>query len=281
VQRAQIAKNELDLNRKNNLLYGSIALAFVLGLGGYLFYSQQRLRNRQLQKEAALKTALVKIEAQNSLQQQRLRISRDLHDNIGSQLTFIISSIDTLNYGIKNGEVKIKDQLGQLAFFAKKTINELRDTIWAMNKEAITFEDLQYRINLFIANANTSSNVVGFEFIVDSDIDLSYSFTASEGINVYRIIQEAVTNSLKYAFPSGQNTAQLISVHIYKSLHFFHLQITDNGSGFDMGSIEMGNGIKNMRKRAADLNSELELHSEEQKGTSIKLKIPVRHGKED
>ena len=69
-----------------------------------MFYNQQKLKNRQLQKENELKDALIKIETQNRLQEQRLRISRDLHDNIGAQLTFIISSIDYLKYGfeIKN-----------------------------------------------------------------------------------------------------------------------------------------------------------------------------------
>ncbi|WP_170134723.1 tetratricopeptide repeat protein, partial [Marinirhabdus gelatinilytica] len=93
-QRAQLAEKDLEVRRKNTLVYGGFGLALLLGLLGYLFYSQQKLKNRQLQKEAQLQTALSKIETQNKLQEQRLRISRDLHDNIGSQLTFVTSSID-------------------------------------------------------------------------------------------------------------------------------------------------------------------------------------------
>ncbi|MEL6812827.1 MAG: tetratricopeptide repeat protein, partial [Bacteroidota bacterium] len=84
-QRALIAEKDLEVRKKNTLLYGSFGLALVLGLLGYLFYNQQKLKNRQLKKEGELKTALAKIETQNKLQEQRLRISRDLHDNIGSQ----------------------------------------------------------------------------------------------------------------------------------------------------------------------------------------------------
>src|SRR5690606_3006901 len=100
-QKADIAEKELNLSRKNFQLLGLVILALVISLLGYLVYKQQKLKNQQLQKEGELKEALVKIETQNSLQEQRLTISRDLHDNIGAQLTFIISSIENLQYGFK------------------------------------------------------------------------------------------------------------------------------------------------------------------------------------
>ena len=99
--RANLAETELKVEQRNTMIYGALGLALILGLLGYLFYNQQKLKNRQLVKEGELKTALARIETQNKLQEQRLRISRDLHDNIGSQLTFIISSVDSLQYGLK------------------------------------------------------------------------------------------------------------------------------------------------------------------------------------
>lgn len=76
-----------------------MTLTFIIKLIGFLVYNQQKLKNRQLHKENELRDALIQIETQNRLQEQRLRISRDLRDNIGAQLTFIISSIDNLKYG--------------------------------------------------------------------------------------------------------------------------------------------------------------------------------------
>jgi tetratricopeptide (TPR) repeat protein len=152
-QRAQLAEKDLEVRRKNTLVFGGFGLAMLLGLLGYLVYNQQKLKNRQLQKEGELQAALAQIETQNKLQEQRLRISRDLHDNIGAQLTFIISSLDNLKYGFKDMSEKLFLKLNGISSFTTQTIYELRDTIWAMNKENISFEDLQARISNFIDNA--------------------------------------------------------------------------------------------------------------------------------
>src|SRR5690606_30559502 len=132
-QRAQLAEKDLEVRRKNTFIFGSLGLALILGLLGYLLYKQQKMKNRQLQKEAELTSALAKIETQNKLQEQRLRISRDLHDNIGAQLTFIISSIDNLKFGFSDISEKLGNKLNSISSFTQQTIYELRDTIWAMN----------------------------------------------------------------------------------------------------------------------------------------------------
>lgn len=87
----EIAQSKLKIQRKNTLLYGAFGSAILLAVIGYLVYTQQRTKNAKLKKEMELKTALAKIETKNKLEEQRLRISKDIHDNIGSQLTFVIS----------------------------------------------------------------------------------------------------------------------------------------------------------------------------------------------
>lgn len=261
--RADLAESELKVRQKNNLIYGSLGLALILGLLGYLFYNQQKLKNRQLQKEAELKEALVKIETQNKLQEQRLRISRDLHDNIGAQLTFIISSIDNLKYGLKEATKTTRDKLSSISDFTSQTIYELRDTIWAMNKEDITFEDLQVRISNFIDKAKVASEKTQFSFSIDSAINPEHSFSSVVGMNIYRIIQEAVNNSLKYA------DASEIKVSIKKEASHFTITVMDNGKGYDINTVEMGNGLNSMKKRAKDINTTINYDSEIGKGTKI------------
>jgi len=266
-QRAQLAEKELEVKQKNYLIFGSLGLAIVLGLLGYLLFNQQKLKNHQLQKENELKIALTKIETQNKLQEQRLRISRDLHDNIGSQLTFIISSIDNLKYGFKDMSEKLSNKLIGISSFTTQTIYELRDTIWAMNKENITFEDLQSRIINFIDNAKIASEQTNFTFTIDANVHQENTFTSVQGMNIYRIIQEAVNNAIKYA------KASEVEIMISEKKGF-HFKITDNGIGFSEDNIVLGNGINNMKKRARDLKGTFTISSLEKKGTTITVIIP-------
>ncbi|GAB4157710.1 MAG: hypothetical protein Tsb0033_09920 [Winogradskyella sp.] len=265
-QRADLAEKELDLSKKNIYILGLSALAVVLSLLGYLFYNHQKLKNRQLQKENQLKDALLKIETQNKLQEQRLRISRDLHDNIGAQLTFIISSLDNLKYGFKLPE-KLGDKLKGISEFTTTTIYELRDTIWAMNKDKITFEDLQIRISNFIDQANLAAQNIKFNFNVDASVKNDMAFTSVKGMNIYRIIQEAINNAVKYAEASS------ISVCISNDNDKMIINIKDDGKGFDEKSVKLGNGLNNMKKRAEDINAQINIQSVINEGTLIHLTL--------
>ncbi|OYX24370.1 MAG: hypothetical protein B7Z06_08960 [Flavobacteriales bacterium 32-35-8] len=266
-QRASIAEKELAINQKNTQIIGLVILALVLSLLGYLLYKQQKLKNQQLQKESELKEALIKIETQNSLQEQRLTISRDLHDNIGAQLTFIISSIENLQYGFNITNEKLTNKLMSISAFTKETIYELRDTIWAMNKNEISLEDLQTRITNFIEKANIASDETVFEFNVDSELDKDITFTSVQGMNMYRIIQEAINNALKYA------EAKTITVLFKKVDNQLRISISDDGKGFDINDIQLGNGLNNMKKRASDMGAHIVVESQIDKGSNIVLTI--------
>lgn len=267
--RANIAERELSIQRKDNLIYGTTAFALVIAIIGYLLYNQQKLKNRQLQKENELKEALHRIAVQNQLQEQRLQISRDLHDNIGAQLTFIISSLDNIKYGFKVENDKLLDKLKNISTFTSNTIFELRDTIWAMNKPSISFEDFYARISNFIDKAREMAGSVKFDFNIDDEVCKNYQFTSVEGMNIYRIIQESVQNALKYA------QAQKIEVRIEDSHDTLKISIFDDGIGFDLKTTDFGNGLHNIKKRARDINSEIAIQSTPGKGTKIILEIPA------
>jgi signal transduction histidine kinase len=268
IQRAELAEQDLIIQERNFQLYGLLAIGLILGVIAYLFFNQQKLKNRQLQKENELKDALLKIETQNRLQEQRLRISRDLHDNIGAQLTFIISSLDNLKYGFQLSE-KLNDKLNIISEFTTTTIYELRDTIWAMNKSEITLIDLQSRISNFIDKANIASEDITFKFEIDDSISNTLGFSSVEGMNLYRIIQEAIHNALKYAKPKA------IVVLIKLKQKCLEISVEDDGNGFDINNVKQGNGLNNMKKRASEINSELKIQSNFNQGTIITITYPL------
>ena len=263
-QRADIAEKGLQLQARQYQIYGALGLALLFCILGYLFYNQQKLKNRQLVKENKLKVALKEIETQNKLQEQRLRISRDLHDNIGAQLSFIISSIDNLKYASKDTSDEFKDKLGYISEFTSATIDQLRDTIWAMNKDEISITDLQSRILAFIEKAKMAKKDVKFEF--NNEVETAIVFTAIEGMHLFRVVQEAINNALKYANPTS------IKVQFDEVEKKLLLTIKDDGIGFEKETVQLGNGLYNMQKRMDEINATIDIHSEPTKGTEITVK---------
>ena len=266
-QRAEIAENNLIIQRQNYQLYLLIFFTLILVFISYVLYRQQKLKNEQLAKEAELKDALLRIETQNKLQEQRLRISRDLHDNIGAQLTFIISSVDNLKYAFDIKDKTFQDKLDTISAFASETIDELRDTIWAMNKSEISFEDLQARIMNYIDKAHLYDANIKFNFHVEDSVDTTQTFSSIDGMNIYRVIQEAIHNSLKYA------NANTIIVRVTKEVSNLIFKIIDDGKGFDILTIKRGNGLNNLEKRTTEINGNLTIDSAPTKGTTVELAI--------
>jgi signal transduction histidine kinase len=125
----------------------------------FLVYRTLKLKNKQQKQEYELKYAIEEIAHQNKLQEQRLSISRDLHDNIGAQLTFIISSIETLKQAFNIKDEKINNKLTSISNFTKDTITELRDTIWAMNHSEIDFNEIRNRILNFVEKAENPPKI--------------------------------------------------------------------------------------------------------------------------
>jgi len=261
-----LLQQEAETKKKNVLLLLVSIFAVFIALIGYLIYRQQRLKNRQQEQEHALKLAISKIETQNKLQEQRLNISRDLHDNIGAQLTFIISSVDNIKYGFNVENPNLTSRLDRISNFTKSTIVELRDTIWAMNSDAITFKDLELRIMNFIGKAKKAKEDINFKFEIGDDLAKT-QLSSIVGMNVYRTIQEAVNNAIKYA-EAGE-----ISIKIYTENCLIKIVVSDNGKGFDTANADSGNGLQNMKKRIRDIGGTCEIDSRTGIGTTILLTI--------
>jgi len=259
-----LLQKQSETRDKNILLLLISVFTVFIAITGYLFFRQQRLKNHQLLKEHELKSAISKIETQNKLHEQRLNISRDLHDNIGAQLTFIISSVDNIKYGfpVENGILNSK--LDRINSFARATIAELRDTIWAMNSDSVTFKDVELRIMNFIEKAKKAQENSQFKFEADEKLS-AVVFPSIVGMNVYRTVQEGINNAMKYA-----NASHIL---IRASVHQTQIKmvISDNGKGFDLQNITPGNGLQNMKKRMKEMGGEISIDSKPGNGTSIIL----------
>ncbi|WP_417429670.1 tetratricopeptide repeat-containing sensor histidine kinase [Halpernia sp.] len=259
----QILAQKDMLNTRKLWLILVVAITIITALLGLLFYFKQRNKIRSQRKENELHLALSEIKTQNKLKEQRLSISRDLHDNIGSQLTFIISSVDTIKHFIGTENTKITEKLSKISSFTKETISELRDTVWAMNKPEISTEDLANRLSDYISKANESLDRIKFNLNVNNAADKNYD--SKTGMFIYRMVQEAVNNAIKHS------KANEISVKIEAEKSENNFLISDNGKGFNTENLESHN-LRSMRSRAQELGIHFEVKSDKN-GTKISFKI--------
>lgn len=247
-----------------------ITLAAIFGLGsvlGFHFFRQQKLKSIQKDKEIELQKALSKVETQAQLHEQRLKISRDLHDNIGAQLTFVTLGMDRLKNNFAQNPGPVIDQIESLKSFTKTTIQELRDTVWAMNQSQMTFEDIQSRIMGFTEQVAWSEDLsLEVDFAADLDGIRLGSF---EGISIYRILQESLNNAVKHA------QATVISAKLKRDPEGVQITIEDNGIGFDTTTAS-GNGLTHLKSRVKELNGIISFHSELGKGTRLEISIPLQ-----
>lgn len=263
----QILQQQLEAKKRKTTILLLTFLAIILIITSYFIYRNLKIKNKQQQQEFELNEARILIEHQKQLDEQRLTISRDLHDNIGSQLTFIISSIDTLKYALKITDDKINQRMTSISDFTRTTITDLRDTIWAMNQAEIGFQEMKNRIENFIYKAKNLGQGLAFNFEIDEELN-RYTFSSTQGMNIYRIIQEACNNVIKYA------NASQINIKILKTKQQIEIAIEDDGIGFDTSKNYNGNGLLNMKKRIQSIEGTLKISSTKGK-TQILCTFPI------
>ncbi len=237
-----IAENSLLIKQKNQTLYTLVAAGLFIVVAFVWFFRIQKLKNEKEKKEFELKTLLTKTEMEKKLSEEKLRLSRELHDNIGSQLTFVISSLDNITYQDK--ENPITDKLKRLSVFGRETLGDLRNTIWAIKQEAGDTSQLIYRLNELVINLNT--NIASPKIFLVSTIEKPLRLTSSQLLNIYRIIQEAIQNAVKHS------EATELKIEFNAREKGFALVIRDNGRGFDLDNSTGGNGLENMKTRCEE-----------------------------
>ncbi|SFU07668.1 Signal transduction histidine kinase [Algoriphagus locisalis] len=258
--RAALVENELLVkNRNNQILLLVVFLLIILGVAFFIYY-RQKTKNKHLEQEAKLQQIYAEQETQKQLHEQRNRISSDLHDNIGAQLTFIVSSLDNLKFFDLSKE-KMAGKIDQISAFTVETVNELRDTIWAMNKDNISLGDLQSRLAGLISKAKVACPQIDFQLEIEDELENDLLLNSMEGVNYYRVVQEALNNAIKHS------NADLIKVVFSRNGDHIRVCIEDNGKGIDQTGF--GNGLGNMKNRAERIGRELKIDSALGEGTQV------------
>jgi signal transduction histidine kinase len=243
-QKTQALKQE-KLKRKNAQLWLVVAAVSVALL---LFFSLFIRHRKKLSEER------LKLESLQSLENERVRIARDLHDNLGADLTVITSKIDIQAF--KQNDPNYKKELETISKISKSANSQLRDTIWSIHKSSLNLGELSSKISDYARRVFDEKNTA----IVVNCSDKQYSIQPSKALHLFRISQEFLNNSLKYA------NATKIEIDISSST----LVAQDNGLGFDEKTVVRGYGLNNIAERVVELGGR---HSWEQLNPGTRLTI--------
>jgi PAS domain S-box-containing protein len=230
------------------------------------------MRDVTAQKEREKKNLEQNIRHQRQLTQatidgqekERREMGRELHDNIGQQLTTVKLFLDML----KNN---VSEEGAELMQLALKGINDVINEVRAMSRSLVpyTLKDLglvESISELIDSLQRTQSLQVYFEH---SGFDDS-SIPENQQLTIFRIVQEQMNNICKHANASSATIQlQLKSGQIL-------LNISDNGRGFNIDTVRKGLGLANMRNRAELFGGKVSIISEEGYGTLMSVSIPFR-----
>jgi two-component system, sensor histidine kinase LadS len=206
------------------------------------------------------------LRAEQELRHDRNRISRDLHDNVGAHLSQIIAGLDMLSQK-ENSET---NSINNLKTLSQTTITQLRETIWAMHTESINASDFADKLVAYTVQQTRLKPELTLKIgRINEDEMEAIVLSPMQALNLYRIAQEAINNSLKYA------QATRLDLVFDAQKPQFSIIIKDNGIGFDPNDSAKQNsyGLQNMQFRAKEINAKYNIVSEIGEGTIIHLAI--------
>lgn len=209
-------------------------------------------RKRVEQELQKMMTKIIEVQ-----EEERKRLSRNLHDGIGQNL---YSHLITINRLLSEMDHPL---LQQMQKEATQLIEEIRDISWELRPSVLDDLGLVPAIRSFLSRFSENYGIdVYFECVLSCRLDINIELT------IYRIIQEALTNIRKYADVSEA------TVTVREIDHTVRVMIEDKGVGFELSSQPRGVGLFSMDERARAVNGELTINSTLGKGTKIILEIP-------
>lgn len=248
------------------LIYMIAVLAMVAVLVIIFFIVFQKRKNKMLfdkiKREREFEEELVK--TQSEIQEQTLKnVGQELHDNVGQLLSVAnmqLSLIASLT------QDSIKSKVDDTKNVITEVINEVRGLSKVLNSEVIQNLGFQESLNTEIERLN-KMNLIKAELFCSGD--KSVCKNNNDAIILFRILQEFISNTVKYS------KATKLTITLKYSPDNLLIIAKDNGVGFDKENINKGSGLINMESRTLLIESEFNLISKPNEGTTLNLIYPI------
>jgi len=232
---------------------------FLLGCAGLAARQMERARNRR---------KLAGLEHERALEEERARIARDIHDDLGANLTQVALLGDMAGDRIGSPE-ELREQTRQISSAAREMSQSLEAIVWAVRPQNDSLLSLVKYLRRR-TDEMFESRPRQYHFAAPEEIP-DYPVHAEVRHNVFLTYKEALTNALKHA------QTGMVRIALTCSPEICQIDISDDGNGFDLAQVRAdGTGLKNMRHRMEAISGGFELKSEPGRGTTVRLHFPLR-----
>lgn len=224
--------------------------------------SEQKLK-REVGQQKAQASQIV-----DAQEEERKRIAKDIHDGIGQMLTALKFNIESINFKDKTS---FEERVGKLKVLLSDLIKEVRSVTFNLTPPELKDYGIVPTLNKLVAQL---SKLTGKRIFFENQTGFNGRFDSLVETNLYRVVQEALNNSLKYA------EANYILITLSHSENKLSIVIDDDGKGFDPKQIEntekdSGLGLFFMRERISYINGRIFINSAKGKGTRITINIDI------
>jgi two-component system sensor histidine kinase UhpB len=192
---------------------------------------------------------------------ERVRVARELHDEVGQTLTGVMLGIERVGRG---APPDVRDALVELREAARGSLDDVRRIARELRPEALDDLGLASALNTLATRLARDAGVR-----VDRRLSSDTGLSPDAELVVYRVAQEALTNIARHA------DARRVELVLERRDRVTVLRVRDDGRGFDPRRGLSGDGIRGMRERAVLIGGRLVLHSAPGDGAEVRLEVPV------
>jgi signal transduction histidine kinase len=236
-------------NQQKKIAYAGVGV--ILILFGYILY--RYIRKKRLQN-------------QQDVLNERLRISRELHDEVGATLSGValFSEIAKQKMELRQAD-DAQVYLNRISANSKEMVEKMSDIVWALNPDNDSFERIIAKLQSYAFDLCAGK---GISLHLDIDEAIRNDHPAMDvKKNLYLFMKEAINNAVKYS--GGKN----IFLSLKKKVDSITAEIRDDGNGFNTRVNPTGNGLKNMKARADSVKGIYSIESQEGNGTSVRMQF--------
>jgi signal transduction histidine kinase len=211
---------------------------------------------------------LARLEMQHAVERERLRISRDMHDNVGGMLTQV-SQLSDLALESPEDPQAVRGRMERIGTQARNAVQALDEIVWATNPQNDNLASFAEYVSRFSDEFFEPTPIRCWQ---DIPTELpAVPLRADVRHNVFLALKEAFHNVLKHS------RATEVWLRLRPDARELSLEVEDNGCGFDPDhpSARGGNGLGNMRSRLNEDHGRVELTSAPGRGTKVRLTVPV------